>query len=122
MRLIHTEKVKMYRIAKAMLRDETNIEDAIQTTILKAYENIKIKERRVFQTWLIRILMNECNNIIRTYKKIIVTEENDYNMSACDQYEDIDLCNAIQSLHEELRAVTVLYYYEDMNQESIAKL
>ncbi len=49
MRLIHTEKVKMYRIAKAMLRDETNIEDAIQTTILKAYENIKkIKERRVF--------------------------------------------------------------------------
>ena len=46
--LIHTEKVKMYRIAKAMLRDETNIEDAIQTTILKAYENIKIKKRRIF--------------------------------------------------------------------------
>ncbi len=39
----------MYRIAKAMLRDETNIEDAIQTTILKAYENIKkIKKRRIF--------------------------------------------------------------------------
>ena len=35
----------MYRIAKAMLRDETNIEDAIQTTILKAYENIKIKKK-----------------------------------------------------------------------------
>lgn len=52
----------------------------------------------------------------------MVIEENDYNMSAYDQYEDIDLCNAIQSLHEELRAVTVLYYYEDMNQESIAKL
>ena len=112
----------MYRIAKAMLRDETNIEDAIQTTILKAYENIKIKKRRIFQTWLIRILINECNNIIRAYKNVIVTEENDYIMSACDQYEDIDLCNAIQSLHEELRAVTVLYYYEDMNQESIAKL
>ena len=112
----------MYRIAKAMLRDETNIEDAIQTTILKAYENIKKLKRRIFQTWLIRILINECNNIIRAYKNVIVTEENDYNMSACDQYEDIDLCNAIQSLHEELRAVTVLYYYEDMHQESIAKL
>ncbi len=60
--------------------------------------------------------------LLERIKKIIVTEENDYNMSACDQYEDIDLCNAIQSLHEELRAVTVLYYYEDMNQESIAKL
>ncbi|ACK97260.1 sigma-70 family RNA polymerase sigma factor [Bacillus thuringiensis] len=121
--LIHTEKVKMYRIAKAMLRDETNIEDAIQTTILKAYENIKkLKKEEFFQTWLIRILMNECNNIIRAYKNVIVTEENDYNMSACDQYEDIDLYNAIQSLHEELRAVTVLYYYEDMNQDSIAKL
>ena len=81
--LIHTEKVKMYRIAKAMLRDETNIEDAIQTTILKAYENIKIKKEEFFQTWLIRILINECNNIIRAYKNVIVTEENDYNMSAC---------------------------------------
>ncbi|MDJ1474209.1 sigma-70 family RNA polymerase sigma factor [Bacillus sp. LS15-K4] len=122
MALIHTEKMKMYRIAKAMLRDETNIEDAIQATILKAYENIKkLNKEEFFQTWLIRILMNECNNIIRAYKKVIVTEEN-YNMSAYDQYEDIDLCNAIQSLHEELRAVTVLYYYEDMNQESIAKL
>ncbi len=38
----------MYRIAKAMLRDETNIEDAIQTTILKAYENIKIKKEEFF--------------------------------------------------------------------------
>ncbi|AHA06809.1 RNA polymerase sigma-70 factor, ECF subfamily [Bacillus toyonensis BCT-7112] len=43
-------------------------------------------------------------------------------MVAFDRYKDIDLCNAIQSLTEELRAVTVLYYYEDMNQESIASL
>lgn len=48
--LIHTEKVKMYRIAKAMLRNETNIEDAIQTTILKAYENIKkLKKKNFFK-------------------------------------------------------------------------
>lgn len=123
MALIHTEKVKMYRIAKAMLHDETNIDDAIQTTILKAYENIKkLKKEEFFQTWLIRILINECNNIIRSYKKIIVIEGHDNSMVAFDRYEDIDLCNAIQSLTEELRAVTVLYYYEDMNQESIATL
>ncbi|PEC23045.1 RNA polymerase sigma factor [Bacillus cereus] len=123
MALIHTEKVKMYRIAKAMLHDETNIDDAIQTTILKAYENIKkLKKEEFFHTWLIRILINECNNIIRSYKKIIVIEDHDNSMVAFDRYEDIDLCNAIQSLTEELRAVTVLYYYEDMNQESIATL
>ncbi|MFP3414004.1 sigma-70 family RNA polymerase sigma factor [Bacillus sp. SIMBA_074] len=123
MTLIHTEKVKMYRIAKAMLRDETNIEDAMQATILEAYENIKkLKKEEFFQTWLIRILINECNNIIRSYNKVIVIEDHDSNMVAFDRYEDIDLCNAIQSLTEELRAVTVLYYYEDMNQESIATL
>lgn len=123
MALIHTEKVKMYRIAKAMLHDETNIEDAIQTTILKAYENIKkLKKEAFFQTWLIRILINECNNIIKSYKKLIIIEDHDSSMVAFDRYEDIDLCNAIQSLTEELRAVTVLYYYEDMNQESITSL
>ncbi|MBX0353966.1 RNA polymerase sigma factor [Bacillus toyonensis] len=123
MALIHTEKVKMYRIAKAMLHDEANIEDAIQTTILKAYENIKkLKKEAFFQTWLIRILINECNNIIKSYKKLIIIEDHDSSMVAFDRYKDIDLCNAIQSLTEELRAVTVLYYYEDMNQESIASL
>jgi len=121
--LIHTHKVKLYRIAKAMLHDEVDIEDAMQTTILKAYENIKkLKNEEFFQTWLIRILINHCNEIIRSYKKVIAMEESDYQMISFDDYEDLDLHNAIQSLNEELRAVTVLYYYEDMNQENIATL
>ncbi len=57
-----------------------------------------------------------CNNIIKSYKKLIIIEDHDSSMVAFDRYKDIDLCNAIQSLTEELRAVTVLYYYEDMNQ------
>ncbi|KEK22009.1 RNA polymerase sigma factor [Bacillus gaemokensis] len=121
--LIHTHKVKLYRIAKAMLYDEADIEDAIQTTILKAYENIKkLKNEEFFQTWLIRILINYCNEMIRSHKKVTRIEESNYHMVAFDHYEDIDLHNAIQSLNEELRAVTVLYYYEDMNQENIATL
>nr|WP_235712890.1 sigma factor [Bacillus mycoides] len=98
MTLIHTEKVKMYRIAKAMLRDETNIEDAMQATILKAYENIKkLKKEEFFQTWLIRILINECNNIIRSYKKVIVIEDHDNNMVAFDRYESRKYCNAFRN-------------------------
>ncbi|MBC6972871.1 sigma-70 family RNA polymerase sigma factor [Bacillus sp. Xin] len=121
--LIHTQKVQLYRIAKAMLYDENDVEDAIQTTILKAYENIKnLKSEEFFQTWCIRILINQCNGMIRSRKKVIAIEGNIDCMIAFDSYEDIDLHNAIQSLTEELKAVTVLYYYEDMNQENIAAL
>ncbi|WP_459500136.1 RNA polymerase sigma factor [Bacillus sp. C1] len=121
--LIHTYKMQFYRIAKAMLYDEADIEDAIQTTILKAYENIKnLKTDEFFQTWFIRILINQCNEMIRLRKKVITIEGNSTHMIAFDSYENIDLHNAIQSLNEELRAVTVLYYYEDMSQEKIATL
>ncbi len=57
----------MYRVAKGILKVEEDIEDAIQTTILIAFNKINtLKDERYFKTWLIRILINECNKI---YKK-----------------------------------------------------
>lgn len=39
-----------------------------------------------------------------------------------DNYENFELINAINSLEGELRTVTLLFYYEDMPQKTIAEI
>ena len=45
------------------------------------------------------------------------SEYNSYD----DKYKNMDLINAVKSLNEDLRNITVLYYFEDMSTVEIAK-
>lgn len=112
----------MYRVAKGILLSQADIDDAIQNTILLSYKNInKLKKDEFFKTWLIRILINECNKIYNFNKKYIDFNEIKENYTN-DEYENFDLKRAIQSLPEDLRLPIVLFYFEDMQISKIADL
>ena len=121
--LINENKLNIYRVARGILSNEHDIEDAIQNTIIKAYEKINtLKKNEFFRTWLVRILINECNEIIRKNKRIVSINESNHEEKYNDYYENIDLTNAINSLSEELRITTVLFYFEDMSIKDIASV
>lgn len=121
--LIGENKLNMYRVAKGILASKEDIEDAIQSTIIKAYESIhSLKKEEFFRTWLIRILINECNEILRKQKKVIFLEDNMKDDGYMDHYKDLDLTDAISQLNEELRVTTLLFYFEDMSLKGIAKV
>lgn len=122
--LIRENKVSLYRIARGILKTDEDIEDAIQSSIVKAYENIhSLRKDKYFKTWLIRILINECNIILRHHKKNICLENSDLDKDCyIDKYCNIDLWNGINSLKEELRLVTILFYFEDMPQKDISSI
>ena len=64
-RLIRMNKQSLYKTAWIYLRDEQDIADALQNTILSCYENIqRLREPKYFKTWLMRILINECKDIL----------------------------------------------------------
>lgn len=122
--LIRTNKTSMYRVAKSILNKEEDVEDAISEAILKAYKNIKsLKDESLFKTWLIRIVINESNT---TYKKrskeVVVESEHFKNVQVNDKYKDLSLYNAINSLEDDLRTTTILFYFEDMKYKDIAKI
>ncbi|MDX1672349.1 MAG: RNA polymerase sigma factor [Balneolaceae bacterium] len=51
---------KLFRIIRSYLNDEDQVKDVLQTTYLKAYENLKqFRGEARFSTWLIRIAINE---------------------------------------------------------------
>lgn len=122
--LIRENKISMYKIAKNILKDEHNIGDAIAETIFKAYANInKLKNEEYFKTWLLRILINQCNEIHRKNAKVVFIGNQQEDMRTYDDsYEDIDLKNAIDSLDHELKLLVNLYYYEDLSLGDISKM
>lgn len=122
-RLMKCNKQSMYRVAKAMLEREEDVEDAISETILKAYMNIsKLRKSEYFKTWLIRILINECNLILNKRKKeVTLVSEHLKNHYKKDIYKEFELYKAINCLEEELKITTLLFYFEDMKYKDIAK-
>lgn len=119
--LINENRLSIYKVAKGILNNQYDIEDAIQNTIIKAYEKIgTLKDNKFFKTWIIRILINECKDILRKNKRIISLDKEINQEVYIDVYENIDLIRAINLLGEELKIVTVLFYFEDMTTKDIA--
>ena len=67
---VEAMRTKLYRICCMQLHDPSDREDAIQEAIFKAWKKrASLREPRYFDTWFIRILINECHNIQKRSKR-----------------------------------------------------
>ena len=74
--LIEKYKMDLYKVAKACLKNEEDVADVMQETTLSAWEHIsELKKAAYFKTWLTRILINNCNNVLRERKRCTATED-----------------------------------------------
>ena len=122
--LIQANLTSMYRVAKGILSSQDDIEDALQTTTLIAFDKINtLRNDKYFKTWLIRILINECNKLYnrnrKSLKDIKEVKEESYTI---DKSINIDLYNAINKLSDELRVATILFYFNDLTYKEISKV
>lgn len=110
----------LYRVALTILRNDEDCKDALQEAALKAWEKrhtLRDKER--FTTWLTRILINECRNIQRKRRRIVLMES--LPESAVFQ-EDRTLMMVLETLPETYRISLVLRYSEGMSDNEIASV
>lgn len=117
----------LYKVAYCILRNEEDASDAISNTTLKAYEKIKtLKYVEFFKTWITKILINECNSLLKQRKKIVYIDN--YTERAEDTYINInsemsiDIRNAMEILDDELQQLVILYYFDDLCIEEIAEI
>lgn len=103
----------MYRIARSRLNCEDDICDAIQETILSAYQSIhKLIKIKSFKSWLIKILINHCNKIYKVNKnETYIYTENDLD-SSYSLDSNIEFINLMNSLSREERTICILYYQD----------
>lgn len=125
--LIELIKNELYLIAKTKLKSDDDIADAIQETILKCYQNIhKLRDIKLFKTWTIRILINECNKIYSKKEKYKISiEDNEiekYIKSEENYDENIEFSILIRKLETEEKLILTLYYYSGYTTKEISQI
>jgi len=121
-RLIRMSEKSMYQAAKAILQADSDCADAIQETILKAYRSVKsLREPEFFKTWLIRILIHECNRILQHKRNVIPFQTSVERGEQDPNYSNVELMDAVRSLEKDLRIVIHLYYFCDWPIKEIAE-
>lgn len=124
-REINKIKYKLYKTGMAILKNDEDVCDALQETLISIYKNIKkLEKNEYFSTWAIRILINKCNDIIRKNKKITNINEK-MQIDTINYYEiyekESTLEQVLNKIDENLRVITVLYYYNDLSVSRISE-
>lgn len=123
--LVRESQDTMYRISMSILKNEHDAQDAVSEAILKAYENLhKLRKEEYFKTWLIRILINECQ---KTLKKShgITSLESEKSPEISDRnnpYISVEIGDAIDSLPQKIRLVVIMFYVEDYSIKDIKRV
>ena len=123
--LVLDSERQLYSTAKTILFSDQDCADAIQETIVKAFSKIDtLKNDKYARTWLIRILINECYNLVRKSSKFISFAElaDRLEMESEKSKDYSELYAAVNSLKEELRLPVILYYIEDFSVREIAQI
>lgn len=113
------EKV-LYITAQRLLGNKQDIADVLQETILICYREIgKLKNPKYFNTWVYKILVNNCKKYFRetTYVPI-----DDYDAPSHYSSERLELNELIEQIPETYRFPLILYYYNDLSMKEISEV
>lgn len=119
--LMEQNMQNMYKVAKAYLKNDEDVADAIQDTILSCFEKIgDLKQNKYFKTWVTRILINKCKDILRKKKGMLFTDEVPEIPVWDQEYSNMEWNELIKDMDEKYRIVLLLYYLEGFNTREIA--
>lgn len=125
-KLIEEVKLKLYKTGISILKNDEDTCDAIQETLINAYKSLNtLKNNEYFSTWIMKILMNKCYDIIRKNKKIIYLDEKikieqDMYYEMYSQESELEV--VLNKIDKDLKMVTVLYYYDDLSVSEISEI
>lgn len=120
-RRVFASREKLYRIAIAILSREADAEDAAQETLVKAWRALPgLRDENYFETWLIRILINECRRMLRARAKEPSSELPE--TLPAPEPPNPALRDALDMLDVKYRLPLVLHHVEGYTLEETARL
>lgn len=107
---VESVRVKLYKTALVYLESEVLAMDAVDEAVYKALcGKWKLRQPEFFDTWITRILINECYNELRRQKRLRPLEE--LPETAAATFDSLPLKEAIGKLPKELKDVIVLRFF-----------
>ena len=113
----------LWRVSATILRQPCDREDAIQECIYKALrKRDSLRDDRFMQSWVIRILINECYSIHRRAKWERPSERLPEPPPMPGPDADPEVFRILFSLNEKLRLPMVLHYVEGYSVDEVARI
>ena len=127
-RLLVTRADNAFRIAKAMLGDESGARDATQDAFVSAWRELpRLRDPERFDPWLRRILVNACRAQMRVRRRVreitldVTVDPVSPGPGLSEQLGDTDtLARAFERLDGSKRALLVLHHLEHASIAEIA--
>lgn len=121
--LMEINKNSMRKIAYGFFREEEDVADVMQETVLDAYEHIgELRRAEYFKTWLIRILINNCNSLYNSKKRMVLGEITAEEGMEDSYPSDDDFFRLLQMLPRESRVIFQLFYGEQLTTREISEI
>ncbi|MDY3918398.1 MAG: sigma-70 family RNA polymerase sigma factor [Candidatus Limivivens sp.] len=121
--LMELHKQSMYKVAKSYLRREEDAADAIAETILDCFEHLdSLKEPAYFTTWLIRILINNCKDLLKKSEIMSCMEDTGFLEDRAAAGDDREFVRLLEPLDEETRLIMTLYYASGFTTKEIGSM
>ena len=111
----------LYRVSTTILPQLCDREDAVQEAVVKAWQKqAKLRNESAMHAWVVRILINECYNVLRRGKRETPSDTLPERETAPDAQPN--LYQLFTSLDEKYRLPMVLHYVEGYSLEDTAKI
>ena len=109
-RRVEAVRTKLFRTAMVYLGSEALALDAVDEAVYKALcGKWKLRQTEYFDTWITRILINECHNELRRQKRRLPLEE--LPETAAAEFDSLPLKEALGRLPKELKDVVILRFF-----------
>lgn len=117
-------KDQAYRVAYCYLHNEEDSMDAVCDAVEQAYKNIrKLKNVQYFNTWFIRIVINECNAQLRLRQRTTkITDHLEFPEVLGPSEDKLDLEILLNKLSPGDRLLIYMKYYLGYTLDEIAQL
>lgn len=110
----------LYYVSYGLLQNREDQDDAVQECIHKALRKREsLREDRYLKTWITRILINECHNVLRRKKREIPLEDIRPDAPPTAEY---GLYECVTDLEEKLRLPVILHYMEGYTTREVAQI
>lgn len=110
----------MFRVSYSMLKNPHDQADAIQESIVRAWKKLAtLREDAYFQTWILRILMNVCHDMIKKRSREYPSEAIEV---AVPENADGEMMEALAQLEEKYRMTIVLHHVEGYTTREVSRM
>ena len=107
---VESVRTKLYKTALTYLGSESLALDAVDEAIYKALcGKWRLRQPEFFDTWITRILINECHNELRRQKRYYPL--NELPETAQEEFDALPLKEALRRLPKDLKDVIILRFF-----------